>query len=135
MATLRQRANGGAAAAESPSSGSDSHGPFPPPSGMRRASTAGPFRPGLSPEGGRLRRSSTLSEFLTEANKTFQEEIVHPGPSPLTTRTWVSWLPIVFAALPPIAGLFFKNGAAFCNDLILLGLASVFLHWSITFPW
>jgi hypothetical protein len=41
----------------------------------------------------------------------------------------------MFAVLPPIAGLIFKNGSLFFSDILLLGLAAVFLHWSVTAPW
>lgn len=73
--------------------------------------------------------------MINEANRAFQEDIISPGPVRLNVRTWRSWLPMVFAVIPPVAGLFFRNGTAFCNDLILLGLASVLLHWSTTAPW
>lgn len=39
------------------------------------------------------------------------------------------------ALLPPVAGLFFKNGSALATDLLLLGVAGIFLHWSVTQPW
>ena len=73
--------------------------------------------------------------MISETNRAFQEDIISPGPVRLNATTWRSWLPMVFAVIPPVAGLFFKNGMAFCNDLILLGLASVLLHWSTTAPW
>jgi len=104
--------------------------------GIRRMSTAGSGR-GLTPEDGVRRRSSTFSQYsFGEAQQDFQEEILDPGPNPQREpRTWKSWLPIMFASVPPIAGLFFKNGTAFFSDLILLILATIFLHWSITAPW
>lgn len=105
---------------------------------MRRTSTAGMAElETMAEHPVRRRRSSTFSQYsLSEAQKEFQEEILDPGPSPEgTARTWKSWLPIMFALVPPFAGLFFKNGPAFFSDLILLFLASIFLHWSITAPW
>jgi len=104
---------------------------------MRRTSTVGPVGAGMTPEQRVRRRSSTFSQYsFTEAQQDFQEEILDPGPNPeRAPRTWKSWLPIMFASIPPVAGLFFKNGAAFFSDLILLCLATIFLHWSITAPW
>lgn len=108
--------------------------------GMRRTSTAGPARPtglDMSPEDRRRRRSSTFSTFnLSEASRDFQDEIVDPGPAVKREDiTWKSWLPIMFAVIPPTAGLIFTNGTAFFSDLTLLGLATIFLHWSISAPW
>lgn len=87
----------------------------------------------------RLRRASTFS--FSGANQAFQDEIVDPwrqvdhrGGSQ-TTTTFKSVLPVMLAVLPPVAGLFFKNGTAFFSDLTLLVLVTVFLHWSIVAPW
>jgi hypothetical protein len=73
---------------------------------------------------------------FVQANREFREAIMDPGPKvdPGET-TWKAWLPIAFATVPPVAGLFFKNGSRFFSDLILLCLASVFLHWSVVAPW
>ncbi len=80
------------------------------------------------------RRSSAYS--FVEANRDFREVIVDPGPKVEPGEiSWKAWLPIAFAVIPPIAGLIFKNGSAFFSDLTLLGLASIFLHWSIVAPW
>ncbi|KAL2201559.1 hypothetical protein P885DRAFT_26177 [Corynascus similis CBS 632.67] len=139
-----RRNTGGSAVADSSSSASDS------PKGLgrrsservntpivRRTSTVSPVGAGMTPEQRVRRRSSTFSQYsFTEAQQDFQEEILDPGPNPeRAPRTWKSWLPIMFASIPPVAGLFFKNGAAFFSDLILLCLATIFLHWSITAPW
>ncbi|SMQ53561.1 unnamed protein product [Zymoseptoria tritici ST99CH_3D7] len=43
--------------------------------------------------------------------------------------------PLAFAILPPIAGLFFKDGSTLATDFLLLGLAAIFLNWSIKLPW
>ncbi len=81
------------------------------------------------------RRRSSVYSFV-EANRDFREVIVDPGPKiEPGDITWKAWLPIAFAVIPPIAGLIFKNGSAFFSDLTLLGLASIFLHWSIVAPW
>jgi hypothetical protein len=42
---------------------------------------------------------------------------------------------LAFALLPAISGALFKNGSAIVTDIMLLGLAGVFLHWSVTQPW
>lgn len=42
---------------------------------------------------------------------------------------------LAVALLPALAGALFKNGGALVTDLMLLGLAGVFLHWSVTQPW
>jgi hypothetical protein len=44
-------------------------------------------------------------------------------------------LPLVLALLPAVGGLFFEGGSAFFTDIILLGLAAIFLRWSVTQPW
>jgi hypothetical protein len=44
-------------------------------------------------------------------------------------------LSLAFAFLPAISGLLFKNGSAVVTDFMLLGLAGVFLNWSVTQPW
>lgn len=103
----------------------------------RRPSAAGLFASDMPPDDRSRRRSSTFSAYsFSDANREFQDEIVDPGPKiERTQRTWKSWLPIMFAVIPPVAGLLFKNGADFFSDLTLLFLATVFLHWSTTAPW
>jgi hypothetical protein len=44
-------------------------------------------------------------------------------------------LSLAFALLPAISGVLFKNGNAVVTDVMLLGLAGIFLHWSVTQPW
>ncbi|KAI0908779.1 hypothetical protein F4823DRAFT_466437 [Ustulina deusta] len=79
------------------------------------------------------RRSSTYSDYL----ETSADELLNPSksntkedPKPLFV-----YIPLTLALLPAIAGLLFENGAAFFTDLILLTLAAIFLHWSVTQPW
>ncbi|KAK4621496.1 hypothetical protein CLAFUW4_07428 [Fulvia fulva] len=43
--------------------------------------------------------------------------------------------PLAFAILPALGGLVFKNGSAFVTDVLLLGLAAIFMNWSIRLPW
>ena len=47
---------------------------------------------------------------------------------------WQS-VPLLVAILPALGGLFFKDGSAFVTDITLLGLAAVFLNWSLRLPW
>jgi hypothetical protein len=43
--------------------------------------------------------------------------------------------PLAFAILPAVGGLLFQNGSAFVTDILLLGLAAIFMNWSIRLPW
>ncbi|KAG8623726.1 hypothetical protein KVT40_008702 [Elsinoe batatas] len=43
--------------------------------------------------------------------------------------------PLAFALLPAVGGLIFTNGSAFITDILLLGLAAIFLNWSVRLPW
>lgn len=93
-------------------------------------------KPRLSFDGGR-RRNSTFSDYsLTEARRHLHDDVLNPGGAGLESHDgkW-SWLPLVFALLPPLGGIFHKNGSAFMTDMMLLGLAAVFLNWSVTQPW
>lgn len=79
------------------------------------------------------RRSSVYSDYL----ETSADELLNPS-KPSTEEDPKSpfvYIPLILALLPAIAGVFFENGAPFFTDLILLSLAAVFLHWSVTQPW
>ena len=43
--------------------------------------------------------------------------------------------PLALALLPAVGGLLFKDGSAVVTDVTLLGLAAVFLNWSVRVPW
>ncbi|KAI1422047.1 hypothetical protein F5Y12DRAFT_717784 [Xylaria sp. FL1777] len=79
------------------------------------------------------RRSSTYSDYI----ETSADELLNPSKSDAkeNPKSLFVYIPLTLALLPAIAGLFFENGAAFFTDLILLTLAAVFLHWSVTQPW
>ncbi|RWA07839.1 hypothetical protein EKO27_g7262 [Xylaria grammica] len=79
------------------------------------------------------RRSSTYSDYL----ETSADELLNPSKSNTKEdqKPLFVYIPLTLALLPAIAGVFFENGAAFFTDLILLSLAAVFLHWSVTQPW
>ncbi|KAL2015983.1 hypothetical protein VTK56DRAFT_4472 [Thermocarpiscus australiensis] len=85
----------------------------------------------------RRRRSSTFSAYsLSDVSRDLRDEIIDPGPRfERKGASWWSWLPLAFAVLPPVGGLFFRNGSLIVTDIILLVLAAIFLHWSVTAPW
>ncbi|PHH66115.1 hypothetical protein CDD81_178 [Ophiocordyceps australis] len=82
-----------------------------------------------------VRRSSSLSDYSIEARNILNPatqahaELASPESSSLAS------LSLAFALLPAIAGSLFQNGHGFVTDIMLLGLAGVFLHWSVTQPW
>ncbi|KAI3336511.1 hypothetical protein HD806DRAFT_8543 [Xylariaceae sp. AK1471] len=79
------------------------------------------------------RRSSTYSDYL----ETSADELLNPSKSNAKEikKSPFVYVPLTVALLPGAAGIFFENGAAFFTDLILLSIAAVFLHWSVTQPW
>ncbi|MDB5910530.1 MAG: hypothetical protein JWP34_4644 [Massilia sp.] len=84
------------------------------------------------------RRSSTFSDYsLNEARRNIRDDILNPGGAALEQHASsnLAWLPLAFALLPAVSGLFFKNGSSLVTDIMLLALAAVFLHWSVTQPW
>lgn len=99
-----------------------------------------------SPGSLNLRRSSTLSDSVSEARQSIRsstDDIFLPrvgGGGKSFEResddesVWHS-LPLALALLPAIGGLFFHNGSAILTDLTLLVLAAVFLNWSVRLPW
>lgn len=88
------------------------------------------------------RRSSNLTDFsLDEARKNFRsstDSILLPTASMnqhgLEPSHWDS-APLAFALLPAIGGMLFKNGSSIITDITLLGLAAIFLNWSVRLPW
>jgi hypothetical protein len=84
------------------------------------------------------RRGSTFSEYsLNEARRNLQDDILNPSGVDAENHAASNWalLPLAFALLPAVGGLFFKNGSLLITDVMLLFLAAVFLQWSITQPW
>ncbi|USW51570.1 hypothetical protein Slin15195_G048890 [Septoria linicola] len=122
-------ANAAAAAAARfrlpPRQSSDGHSPSSP-------------RPPLQPR----RRSSLLSfSSIDDVTRSFTDNYINPRTSNRRrndfdneTTSWHS-SPLAFAILPALAGLFTKNGSAFVTDVLLLGLAAIFMNWSIRLPW
>lgn len=90
------------------------------------------------------RRSSILSfSSLDDATHSFAGDVLNPGSGPARSASiddlsepthWHS-SPLIFAVLPAVGGLIFNNGSAFVTDVLLLGLAAVFLNWSVRLPW
>jgi hypothetical protein len=92
-----------------------------------------------------LRRSSTLSDSLSEARQSIRSSTddllfprAHKGHKPEFQHEeeshWYS-APLALALLPAAGGIFFKNGGAVVTDITLLTLAAVFLNWSVRLPW
>lgn len=107
-----------------------------------RASSQADASPSPKPDPFLRRRSSLLSfSSIEEATQSFADDILDPRTSKRRNHGdddeishWHS-SPLAFAILPAIAGLLFKNGSAFMTDVLLLGLAAVFMNWSIRLPW
>ncbi|KAI1374968.1 hypothetical protein F4677DRAFT_149518 [Hypoxylon crocopeplum] len=126
----------------------------PPGFGLRRAATVGQTAPARhhstvnasspSVENGFpnfRRRSSAYSDYsLNDARKGLEasaDDLLNPSKSGSQAegKSPFVYVPLTLALLPAVAGIFFENGSAFFTDLILLSLAAVFLHWSVTQPW
>lgn len=88
------------------------------------------------------RRSSTFSDSLDEARQSLRsstDDLLLPRPQRLALESqehshWHS-APLALALLPAVGGLLFQNGSAVVTDVTLLGLAAVFLNWSVRLPW
>ncbi len=90
------------------------------------------------------RRSSNFSDYsLNEVRRQFRsstDDLLLPKPGPtgydahLPPSPWHS-APLAFALLPAIGGMLFQNGSAVVTDITLLGLAAIFLNWSVRLPW
>ncbi|EEQ86006.1 uncharacterized protein BDCG_09275 [Blastomyces dermatitidis ER-3] len=96
------------------------------------------------PGPGRLRRSSTFSDTVSEARnsiKSSTDNLFLPRVSSrarsLDDNNESNWqsVPLALALLPAVGGLLFQNGSAVATDITLLVLAAVFLNWSIRLPW
>ncbi|KUJ12796.1 uncharacterized protein LY89DRAFT_785374 [Mollisia scopiformis] len=97
-----------------------------------------------APAQGIRRRSSNFSDYsLREARKSFQsstDNLLLPKPSATglepkhESSNWDS-APLAFALLPALGGMVFTNGSSVITDVMLLGLAAIFLNWSVRLPW
>jgi hypothetical protein len=107
--------------------------------GIRRSATVQEV-----PTPGIRRRSSNFSDYsLKEARKSFQsstDDLLLPKPRETgqepshDSSAWDS-APLAFALLPAIGGMLFTNGSSIITDIMLLGLAAIFLNWSVRIPW
>ncbi|KAM3464109.1 hypothetical protein NHJ6243_002642 [Beauveria neobassiana] len=85
------------------------------------------------------RRSSNFSDYgVNEARSILNphsKAAAQGGADQGGELSSLAGLSLAFALLPAIAGALFTNGGAVTTDIMLLGLAGVFLHWSVTQPW
>jgi hypothetical protein len=129
-----------------------STGSSPPGYGLRRAVTVDESlrrRPTLNTSPSDLnnfsqdarRRSSNFSDYsFTEARRSFEagaDEVWNLGVNKSQPRDKSPYvfIPLLAALLPAVGGMLFENGSTFFTDVILLALAAIFLHWSVTQPW
>ena len=85
-----------------------------------------------------------FSDNVSDSRRSFREstdDLMFPRPSKVKSHDehdehshWHS-IPLGLALLPAIGGLCFQNGNALITDITLLGLAAIFLNWSIRLPW
>ncbi|KAH0288874.1 hypothetical protein KCU62_g4796, partial [Aureobasidium sp. EXF-3399] len=121
--------------------------PLPPSLNLRSRSstktspTTADGTPPIQPSFSR-RRSSLLSFSSLDDTRHSAGDFIRPSlgldhqdsTAPDDLSHWHS-SPLAFAFLPALAGLFFTNGSAFVTDILLLGLAALFLNWSVRLPW
>ena len=89
------------------------------------------------------RQGFLLSDSLDETRQSVRssaENLLLPraiNPHFKSTGEHSHWhsIPLGLALLPALGGLFFNNGSALVTDLTLLGLAAIFLNWSVRLPW
>ncbi|GAB7343700.1 hypothetical protein MBLNU457_1683t1 [Dothideomycetes sp. NU457] len=85
------------------------------------------------------RRSSLLSVESFDDTRQSASNLVFPtldlAPDGHNEPSHWHSAPLVFAILPALGGLFFTNGSSFVTDILLLGLAAIFLNWSVRLPW
>jgi hypothetical protein len=109
---------------------------------QRMLNRAATFSEGAPPIPPIRRRSSLLSDYSDTRHSLLSSTDNLPRPNDNDTdmnpasrpSIWHS-APLVFAILPAIGGLLFQNGSAVVTDVLLLALASVFLHWCVMAPW
>ncbi|KAL8734824.1 MAG: hypothetical protein Q9166_001176 [cf. Caloplaca sp. 2 TL-2023] len=91
----------------------------------------------------RHRRSSTFSDSIDDARQSIKsstDDLLLPRnrgtslASQIEPSHWHS-TPLALALLPAIGGVLFQNGSAIVTDITLLGLAAIFLNWSVRLPW
>ncbi len=130
------------ALAESHATGSQVH----PALRQRMLNRAATFAEGVQPpkQFPARRRSSMLSDFSDtrrSLHSSTENLLKSDGRSETNNLAssdepthWIS-IPIVAAIVPAVVGLTYENGAAVATDVLLLALASWFLHWCVRVPW
>lgn len=109
-------------------------------SSVRRRPLSWQSLPETNRTGPPRRRSSTFSDYsLSEARRNLSDDILNPTGAGLDlvnphSSNWGS-IALGFALFPAVGGLFFEKGSSLVTDVMLLGLAAIFLHWSVTQPW
>lgn len=90
------------------------------------------------------RRSSLFSDNVSDTRKSLRSSTddlllprVNEGRAFNDVAEPSHWhsVPLGLALLPAVGGLLFKDGSAVVTDIILLGLAAIFLNWSVRLPW
>jgi hypothetical protein len=104
---------------------------------FRKRPSSGRASPGPSVR----RRSSNFSDSSLKTFQSSTDDLLLPKPSRTgndgeghETSAWDS-APLAFALLPAIGGMLFTNGSSVITDVMLLGLAAIFLNWSVRLPW
>lgn len=83
------------------------------------------------------RRNSAFSDFSSSVRYS-TDDLLSPRPmhdEQVDPSTRLDSVPLAFALLPAVGGLLFQNGSSIVTDIMLLGLAAVFLNWSVRVPW
>ncbi|KAF2142792.1 uncharacterized protein K452DRAFT_269252 [Aplosporella prunicola CBS 121167] len=82
-----------------------------------------------------VRRSSIFSDFsFDDTKRSVRSSTDNLRDMDIEPTNWHS-VPLAFAILPAVAGIFFNNGNAVVTDMLLLGLATMLLNWCIRKPW
>lgn len=98
------------------------------PSHLPRAGRRASILSDFSVEDARQSLRSSTDDLLFPKAQGLREEVSHEA------SNWQS-APLAFALLPAIGGMLFNNGSAVITDIMLLGLAAIFLNWSVRLPW
>lgn len=99
---------------------------------LNRAST---LSEGVQPSRPLDHRRSSLFSDISSDTRPYSRSGAKDAETSLEEPTlWYS-APLVFAILPAIGGLLFKNGNGFVTDILLLGVGGIFLNWCLRAPW
>jgi hypothetical protein len=112
---------------------------------QRMLNRAATFTEGAKPTPALPRRRSSLLSDVSDTRYSFRsssDNLVSTGRNNganMQTASdepsiWAS-IPILAAIIPALVGLTHENGAAAATDILILGLASWFLHFCVRTPW